>query len=703
MKVEEVIALYKLYGFDVEEKAEEKGYIIFGYEAGFFYNIEIVKLNQKSETDRNVQEVERNYRQQDFDRINIEYFSNIKEVQEFLFKSFFKPDINKKKLEKEYETYISNQNEKLQSTYRYIEGNFQNSEAIVEKGLVNYIAENSWKKQGELLILEAAAGYGKTCTVYEILHQLLQNDGMRFPLFIELSKNRNARLFRYVLQDEINKKFQHISYNLVIEEIKQGNLPLIIDGFDELIEQDGKVRDDSDERSLSMLTTIVDLLGEDSSAWILLTTRNSAIFSGDLFEQWVLNKIGKNCEVERIRILKPSVKDWLGQDLYDQFKRTGVDIENIANPVLLTFIKNNSDTNQVGKICDMDTALQQYFNLLLSRDRKRQGLKLNEKEQYSILKKLAASFAEYDIISEDIYFIQDLLHEILDDNMLELLEQYKEDTEEGLTIQTGQELIQRLSHSCLLDRLYVEKNEYGFINEFILGILAGEAIVEEILEPNNLSEAYLNIVVSSFENRNRDIRIKLYDKIENILRNVSDECRLNAQNILLQNIVGQFNEQYIQSISFSENVEMMKTKRFINCIFDGCVFSGCSINPNIFLQCKFYNCKFYNLKIQDKVNSELLFMNCEGEEVFQCKKEIDQKDVDKYEKLVLEQFWKPGYQTAELRRTYTALFKGIDPKEHGHIQEAVQRLLKEKIIRQLNICYEMNVSKLKEIKIILGR
>ena len=144
-------------------------------------------------------------------------------MQEFLFKSFFKPDINKKKLEKEYETYISNQNEQLQSTYRYIEGNFQNSEAIVEKGLVNYIAENSWKKQGELLILEAAAGYGKTCTVYEILHQLLQNDGMRFPLFIELSKNRNARLFRYVLQDEINKKFQHISYNLVIEEIKQGN------------------------------------------------------------------------------------------------------------------------------------------------------------------------------------------------------------------------------------------------------------------------------------------------------------------------------------------------------------------------------------------------------------------------------------------------------------------------------------------------
>ena len=88
--------------------------------------------------------------------------------------------------------------------------------------------------------MEAAAGYGKTCTVYEIINSLLSSEKVQVPLFVELSKNRNARLFRYVLQDEIDKKFTQLSSAVVIREIKTGRIPLIIDGFDELIEQ--KVR-----------------------------------------------------------------------------------------------------------------------------------------------------------------------------------------------------------------------------------------------------------------------------------------------------------------------------------------------------------------------------------------------------------------------------------------------------------------------------
>ena len=155
--------------------------------------------------------------------------------------------------------------------------------------------------------MEAAAGYGKTCTVYEILNNLLNQENLQLPLFVELSKNRNARLFRYVLQDEIDKKFTKLSYNLVVREIKERRIPLVIDGFDELIEQKGRILEDSDERSLSMLSTIAELLDEDSKAWILLTTRNSAIFSGDLFEEWVLSKLGLACEVDRVRDRKSVV------------------------------------------------------------------------------------------------------------------------------------------------------------------------------------------------------------------------------------------------------------------------------------------------------------------------------------------------------------------------------------------------------------
>ena len=70
---------------------------------------------------------------------------------------------------------------------------------------------------------------------------------------------------------------------------------------------------------------------------------------------------------------------------------------------------------------------------------------------------------------------------------------------------------------------------------------------------------------------------------------------------------------------------------------------------------------------------------------------------------MLEQFWKPGYSSAELRRTYTALFKGIKSREHENIEKAIHSLLRKGLIRELNICYELNTNNIVEIKRILGR
>ena len=63
----------------------------------------------------------------------------------------------------------------------------------------------------------------------------------------------------------------------------------------------------------------------------------------------------------------------------------------------------------------------------------------------------------------------------------------------------------------------------------------------------------------------------------------------------------------------------------------------------------------------------------------------------------------PGYSSAELRRTYTALFKGVNPQKHTNIQKAIQSLLRKGFIRELNICYELNTNYMGEIKHILGR
>ena len=50
-----------------------------------------------------------------------------------------------------------------------------------------------------------------------------------------LSKNRSASIFRYILLDEIDHEYPTLDSNLVTHEIRTGRIPLIIDGFDELL------------------------------------------------------------------------------------------------------------------------------------------------------------------------------------------------------------------------------------------------------------------------------------------------------------------------------------------------------------------------------------------------------------------------------------------------------------------------------------
>lgn len=705
MKIDELTELYRLYGFEKDYVSQTGSYVVFSYHLGFFNNIEFVQLKNDKKTEREIIAMKKEYEEIGYNSIVVHSYSNLYEAEEALFQAFFYTEENKKRLKQEYSNFCQRQSEKLQGTFQYIAGSFQDSSSFIKNNPVKYIIETRQISNARLTIMEAAAGYGKTCTVYEIINHLLNQEGIQIPLFVELSKNRNARLFRYVLQDEIDKKFTQLSSLVVIREIKSGRIPLIIDGFDELIEQRGAVLDDSDERSLSMLSTIAELLGDDSNAWILLTTRNSAIFSGDLFEEWVMSKLGRGCIVDRLRIMKPSVQEWLGNDVYKIIQEKGINIDGMANPVLLTFLRNMDVNQLVIRLNDQDSVSDQYLNLLLNRDRERLDLLLEKDEQYTILEKLAGNFVQYDITSDTNEFIQDILKNILEDKFPELLGRYKKNGEEEAIIQTSQEYVQRLSHSCLLDRISIFENQYGFINEFVLGIMAGDAVRDDYLLSTEISERYLDIITTAYEGRNENIRLELYEKINQILERATSMCRLNVECALLHCPNSNYKDQYFQAFIFSEYISFKDQYVFENCLFDNCLFQNCKINASVFRKCRFFNCQFYNISVEGKPDEESIFINCVGESVLQAEHKISVSvdTEDNYEKVVLEQFWKPGYASAELRRTYTALFKGVNPKEHADIQEAIQSLLRKGLIRELNICYELNTNCIGEIKRILGR
>lgn len=700
--------LYILYKFRMERELEN--ILVFSYGVGYFHNAEIVLLEDNDECWELAEEIQKEYYEIDYNRVVIGFYGSLQMAHDKLFEAFFSIKDSQKRLQSEYDVFCKKKTEKLLDKYVYIPCHYRNGKGEECRDLVNNVVESAKKNEARLTILEAAAGYGKTCTAYEILNAFLSTQREKIPLFIELSKNRTARVFRHVLYDEMDKKFTQLSSETVIREIKNGQLPLIIDGFDELIEQKEEKRlqnteEEIDESSLTLLSTIAELLGSDSKAWVLLTTRRSAIFTGDIFEEWVLSHLDKQCNVDRMQIQMPSLKEWITPEKYALIHKSNIDMEQLSNPVLLTFIRNAKMEEFEEMVQTSDTILNKYFELLLTRELERQNLEFTENELHTVMKQLAAEFVRYDMTSETIEFIQELLWEILKEDLLRYRVRYKDkhSSEEGML--SADEYVKRVSHNYLLDRISANSNQISFINEFIFGILIGDAVRDGILEGEELYERFIDMSVTAFAVRDEVIRKEYYGKIKNHLEKISDISRLNTEMCLLHEVDSDYMNEYFRGFYFKSDFSFDMPHKFENCTFDTCTFDGCKIQAEVFVDCKFVNCQFYDVSVEGVPNKNLVFMNCDGYEKLKSEQIILEKDedVDYYEKLVLEQFWKRGYDRAELRRAYTALFRGIKGNEQVYVQNAINALLKRGLINELNVCYELNMAHMDEICHILGR
>ena len=76
--------------------------------------------------------------------------------------------------------------------------------------------------------------------------------------------------------------FLDLNSNLVKAEVQNGNVPIILDGFDELLH---RTNENTYENTEPMLSTIGELLKKHAK--IILTTRRTAIFDGDEFHNWM--------------------------------------------------------------------------------------------------------------------------------------------------------------------------------------------------------------------------------------------------------------------------------------------------------------------------------------------------------------------------------------------------------------------------------
>lgn len=705
MHKEKIENIYRLYDFQKDNDYE--GCSVYTYDQGYFNNAEIVVYQDVDVA--LIDKIKEDYSQMGF-AVSVRDGKVYEDLKKALFEGFFRIEISNKKVIKEYERFCALQTKKLGgNVYSFIESQYLFNGVLCEVNILKNISKQLSADGPQLVILEAPAGFGKTCTSYEIARLISESCKDKVPILAELSKNRSARIFSYVLLTEIDRKFPRLSSQVVTEQIREGNIPLIIDGFDELLSKTRNEDEKSSEETKTMLDTIAALFTNGSNAKVLLTSRKSSIFTGEVFDSWVEDRLAK-CEVNRIEILNPTVVDWIGKEKKEYLEVTGIDINHVANPVLLAMLKNEPLEAFDTKFKEAKDILDHYFNVLLEREKDRQQLLISVDEQKKIMRRLASMMVQLDISADESDGIQALIEEIVSPDLAEYLTLYHQNLDmEEIQPPTEEEFVMKLVHSALLDRVSLSSNQLGFINEFIFGILIGDAVIEGDLSPNELSSKYLSFVSTSYAIENKKNREKLYSQIICSNVDMSVEDKLILQMRFLEKMDCDFVDEYISDVVFKSDFDFGEKYVFMNCIFTSCTFEKNIVKSSLFEGCHFIDCTFYDFTAERIENSEeSVFISCKGHENLELvlsyvPEEKKEKGNEYYERLVLEQYWMKGSAAADPRKTHRTLLKGIKQQEQAKVLLAIESLIDKKILRRLTYCIELDFSKLAEVRRILGR
>lgn len=689
--------LYELYGFTVDK--ETPSFCVFTYSNGYFDNAEIVVFDKNKSI---ISEIEMQYQEIGYSVRNIDY-SSINKTHELLFNGFFDIEKINARLKREYQSFCDLQTNKLfNAEYEYVVPSYSWDQEPRNSNLTQDIINQLNTDGAQLIILEAAAGYGKTCTSYEIINSIANsNSEKKAPIFTELSKNRKATLFRYVLLDEIDKKFTSLSSKLVLHEIEQGNVPLIIDGFDELISRSNtnmssKINE-TDEDVQTMLDTIAELFKEGCNCKVVLTSRKSSIFTGEAFDDWAEQKLS-NCNITRVAIAEPTIMDWLGGEKTKFLESQKIPFASVVNPILLSFMRSmNMDTFKE-QCKNVENVINYYFQTLLHRERERQALSLNEEEQYNVLKKLAHNFVEYEIISEEISFIRDLFLDIIHDRFNEYRDRYINVEEKP----TEEEFANKLAGHALLNRISSTKNDIGFINDFIFGIFIGEVMIEHPDFISTMNPEFIDIACTAYASRCDEEKEKIYSVLSDSIERLSPMQQFDTEIKLTSTIKHNYYGHFIRNFEFGNDIYFDGSYEFKNCTFKNCTFHETYLTTSAFSECTFISCRFYNPVIWRDTceHRDLIFLsNCTGHDFFEKEASYTDSIAEEtnYEKIILRKYWTETERYSKGRIKEVVLLKSNTQDEREQLEHALENLKREDILSKEGHYWYLNKEKISKI------
>ncbi len=666
--------LYARYGF-TPRKVREKDVRVYVFRQGYFLNADVVVRPNVPEVDVRAVTARLEAAEIAWTRRT---FATLSEVEDQLFTGFFGATGARERLQAHYDAFVVDQTESLGGTYAYIPCPFDSGpHRAGDQTVVEHLVEAIKVPGPRLLLVEAAAGYGKTCTAYELLSSVLAAGGPEIPIFTELAKNRKASIFKYVLLDEIDRNFSLLNLELVMSEIRSGRLPVVVDGFDELL------RSDSFDDAESMLATIGELLvGE---AKVILTSRKTAIFAGDAFHQWLEDR-SSQFEVMRVSLDVPSIADWLGEDRQRALLDSGVPLAQFANPVLLTFLRNSSDEDFAACCVDTERLVAKYFSSLLDREQDRQALPLTREEQLQVFHNLAGNMMDLDFTSESRELLRDFIRDGNRRLLVEARSRYKAADRPSLD-----DLADTLAGHALLDRVGRSERAVGFINDFVFGCMLGDVICarndDEWLGP----ESQVDLAATAYEVRSSVKRAKLSRLLAFCLQALSPEKRLETEFRLGRGASSSYSDAFIEGVTLSDGRLPERGGRFEAVVFRRCTFHRVEIARPLlenvgFLECNFFDCSVHGeptvggawtggcTEAGGDVESAL------GAATLPPVEHEDGPAFDEHERQVLRQFWPIGRANASRTKAIRTLYMGTSKSARRETARAIQSLRKKGLI-----------------------
>ena len=596
--VETIDNLFKSYNYQVAHQSNHR-VRIYTLRYGMYHAAEILLLDSGYDASN----IKKEYSELGY-ATEVKVLEEKNDLEEYLFEGFFIKTPLGNELKNRYSQFVKKQLQNLpeNSKYQYIQSSydflFQNEDkevledkaynGVTDTPLLEKINDLLINSDGALfIIIEAAAGFGKTCTANEVLNTFSTHHTKKLPFFTELSRNREARVFKHILLNEIDEQFPSgIKQNIVIEQISKGRIPLIIDGFDELISKES-----NKEEVESMLTTIVDLL--QGQAKVIITSRKTAIFSSEEFVNSI-NETKNYFSLARFEIKEPTIENWLNKEQIQLINAADFPIHQISNPVLLSYLRNipldrleyyMNDTTD-GSLID------KYIDYLLKREQQRQNLKLSNENQLKIFRKLMRLMTEFNITADTKETIKDLIKEFNHKILRESIQDYLAEEKPSI-----EDLVETLSNHVFLDRK--AGGNVGIINDFIFGLLVGENLILGKYQENlpkfyqMLPQDFSSKAVQAFKVQNEERRLKLWEIFNSFEFNYDTEFFFSIDYSFKKEFLRTYNNLYLNDLELHK-LSFGGKGEFINSGFSNLTFDKCHFNLNLFQNCSFNNCNFYD-------------------------------------------------------------------------------------------------------------